>query len=201
MSAALRRAAPRLTTLWAIAALLCVLCPAPARAQGEGARAYELAPAGSQAVNVYGMFGRGNVSFDPGSGVLGGVEADVYGSIIEYAHGFSLRSKAGSLILSLPFGEARGSVNTSSAEHTDSRSGIGDMQITAAFGLVGSPALGDEDYETYRPRFALSLLTRVYVPTGAYEHNSPVNLGCLVLITSATPCSTPRLHRSRSSHR
>jgi hypothetical protein len=173
MSAALRRATPRLATLWAIAALLCVMCPAPARAQGEGARAYELAPAGSQALNLYGMFGRGNASFDPGSGVLGGVEADVYGSIIEYAHGFTLWGKAGSLIVSLPFGEARRSVD----EHTDSRSGIGDMQVTAAFGLVGSPALGDRDYETYRPRFALSLLTRVYVPTGAYERNAPVNLG------------------------
>ena len=47
---------------------------------------------GSQAVNVHGIFGRGNESFDPRS-VIPKVEVDVNGGIIEYAHAFALAGK------------------------------------------------------------------------------------------------------------
>jgi len=157
--------------------LACLTCAATAHAQGEGPRAYELTPADSQALNVYGMFSHGNASFNPGSVVRGGVEIVVNGSIVEYAHGFALAGEAGSLIVSLPFGEARRSVNNSSTMRVASSSGIGDLQVTAAFGLAGSPALDAKDYESYRPRLAASLLTRLYSPTGVYDRNSPVNLG------------------------
>jgi len=170
-----RRPAPwRLATLWTAAVLVYLMWPAAARAQGEGARAYELAPAGSQAINVYGLIGSGNSSFDPGAGVLGAVDADLFGSIIEYVRGFTVAGNAGSLIVSLPFGEARRSVESG---QTVARSGLGDMQLTAAFGLLGSPALSEKEYEAYHPRVGLSLLTRLYIPTGAYSPNSPVNLG------------------------
>jgi len=139
-----RRPAPwRLATLWTAAVLVYLMWPAAARAQGEGARAYELAPAGSQAINVYGLIGSGNSSFDPGAGVLGAVDADLYGSIIEYARGLTVAGNAGSLIVSLPFGEARRSVESG---QTVARSGLGDMQLTAAFGLLGSPALSESGF-------------------------------------------------------
>ena len=94
---AARRTGLGLTTLWMCAVLSILGYSAAARAQGEGPRAFELAPDGSQAVNVYGIFARGNESFDPGS-VIPGVEVDVNGSIIEYAHGFAFAGKAGSFI-------------------------------------------------------------------------------------------------------
>ena len=165
-----------LATLYACAVLACLGFPRPVQAQGEGPRAFELAPEGSQAVNVYGVFGRGNQSFDPGS-VVPGVEVDVNGSILEYAHGFALADKAGSVVVSLPVGAAVGSVNTVYGARTYTRSGIGDLQLTGVFGLLGSPALQEKDYEAYRPGFALNLLTRVYLPTGSYDRTAPVNLG------------------------
>ena len=165
-----------LATLYACAVLACLGFPRPVQAQGEGPRAFELAPEGSQAVNVYGVFGRGNQSFDPGS-VVPGVEVDVNGSILEYAHGFALADKAGSVVVSLPVGAAVGSVNTVYGARTYTRSGIGDLQLTGIFGLLGSPALQEKDYEAYRPGFALNLLTRVYLPTGSYDRTAPVNLG------------------------
>ena len=165
-----------LATLYACAVLACLACPRPVQAQGEGPRAFELAPEGSQAINVYGVFGRGNQSFDPGS-VVPGVEVDVNGSILEYAHGFALADKAGSVVVSLPVGAAVGSVNTVYGARTYTRSGIGDLQLTGVFGLLGSPSLQEKDYEAYRPGFALNLLTRVYLPTGSYDRTAPVNLG------------------------
>ena len=176
MTDGLRRRAARILALCASAQIALLSSPA-AYAQDEGARAYELAPAGSQSLNLYGMFGRGNAVFNPGAAVAGGAAVDVKGGILEYAHGFTLAGNAGTWLASLPFGEASRSLSTASAARTDSRSGIGDLQLTAAFGVAGSPALSEEDYETYRPRVAVSLLTRLYVPTGAYDRNSPVNLG------------------------
>jgi hypothetical protein len=177
MSARRPRPAPHIAALCAgVSLVFLLLLPAPARSQGEGPRAYILGPVPAQALNVYGMFGRGNASFNPGSVVVGG-EVDANGGIIEYAHSFALAGKAGSWVVSLPFGDAIRSISVDSASHTDSRSGIGDMQLTASFGLLGSPALSEKDYETYRPRFAVSLLTRLYIPTGEYDRNSPVNLG------------------------
>ncbi len=157
--------------------LFCLLlfCGA-AHAQDEGARAYELAPVGSQAIDLYGLLGRGDFDFNPGVAV-GGAEISLNGGIIEYAHGFALAGRAGTFLVSLPFGEASSTVSVASAARNASMSGTGDLQLTAAFGLLGSPALSEKDYESYRPRAALTLLTRVYVPTGRYDRNSPVNLG------------------------
>jgi hypothetical protein len=177
MSAQRPRPAPRNAALCAGTSLVFLLFAAPAQSQGEGPRAYELGPVPSQALNVYGMFGRANDSFDPGSVVPGGVGVAVNGGIIEYARGFALAGKGGLWLVALPFGAASRSVNAGGRSRTDSRSGIGDMQLTADFGLVGSPALSEKDYETYRPRFAVSLLTRLYIPTGEYDRTSPVNLG------------------------
>ena len=123
------------------------------------------------------MFGRGNASFDPGSVVPGSAEVYENGSIIEYAHGFALAGNAGTLLVSLPLGAVRRSVSVGTVARSDSCSGIGDMQITGAFGLLGSPALEEKEYEVYRPHPAVSVLTRVYVPTGAYDRTAAVNLG------------------------
>jgi hypothetical protein len=165
--------AARLSTC---AVVSCLVCSPTAQAQGEGPRAYELAAEGSQALNIYGVFAHGDASFDPGS-VVPGVEVDIHGSIIEYSHGFALKGNAGSVIVSLPVGAARRSVNVGGTVQSDSRSGIGDLQLTGAVGLVGSPAWREKEYEDYRPRFALSMLSRVYAPTGAYDRTAPVNLG------------------------
>jgi hypothetical protein len=162
--------------LSACALLSCLACSPAAQAQGEGPRAYELAPQGSQLLSLYGIFARGNASFDPGA-VVPGLETDVKAGIIEYSHGFALNGKVVTLIASLPAGAAKLSFNTAGVAHSYTRSGVGDLQLTAVFGLIGSPALPDKEYENYRPRFALSALGRVYLHTGAYDRTAPVNPG------------------------
>ena len=74
-----RRPAARILALCAGAYVALFLLPAAAYAQDEGARAYELAPAGSQSLNLYGMFGRGNAEFDPGAAVSGGAAVTLNG--------------------------------------------------------------------------------------------------------------------------
>jgi len=176
MSAASWRGALLAARLSACAFVACLACSPAAQAQGEGPRAYELAPQGSQLLSLYGIFGRGNASFDPAA-VTPGVETDVNGAIIEYSHGFALNGKLVTLIASLPAGAVNVSFNTAGTAHSYTRAGVGDLELTAVFGLIGSPALSEKEYEKYRPRFALSALGRVYLPTGAYDRTAPVNPG------------------------
>ena len=176
MSAKARRGAALVAGLSICALIYCVLGSPAAQAQGEGARAFELAPAGSRLLSVYGEFARGNASFDPGS-VTPGTHIEVDGGIFDYSHGFGLLGHTVVLDVSLPVGEARGSLEAGGVARSYTSSGIGDLQISSIFGLIGSPALPEKEYESYRPRFALSVLTRVYMPTGAYDRNAQVNLG------------------------
>ena len=176
MSHGAPRAARLLARLSFCALICCVVGSPPAQAQGEGARAFELSPADSRLLSVYGEFARGNASFDPGS-VTPGTDVHVDGGILEYSHSLGLRGHAVVLDVLLPFGAARASYETAGVARSYTSSGIGDLQLSSTFGLLGSPALQEKDYESYRPRFALSLLTRVYAPTGAYDRNAPVNLG------------------------
>jgi hypothetical protein len=176
MSMGARRGALLAARLSVCVLVSCLACSPVAQAQGEGPRAYELAPQGTQLLSLYEIFARGNASFDPGA-VAPGAETDVNGGIIEYSHGFTLNGKVVTLIASLPAGVANLSFNTAGAAHSYTRSGVGDLGLTAVFGLVGSPALPEKEYAKYQPRFALSALGRVYVPTGAYDRNAPVNPG------------------------
>ena len=176
MSAGSWRGALLAARLCACALISCLACSPAAHAQGEGPRAFELAPQGSQLLSLYGIFARGNGSFDPGA-VAPGIETDVKGGIIEYSHGLALNGKVVTLLASFPAGAANVSFNTAGAAHSYTRSGVGDLQLTAVFGLIGSPALPEKVYENYQPRFALSVLGRVYAPTGVYDRTVPVNPG------------------------
>jgi hypothetical protein len=176
MSARGWRGALLVARLSVCAVVSCLACSPSAQAQGEGPRAYELGPEGSQLLSLYGVFSRGNASFNPGA-VVPGVEAEVNGGIIEYSRGLALKGKVVTLLTSLPVGEAQASANSADTVHSYTSSGIGDLQLTAVFGLMGTPALQEKEYENYPPRFALSALSRVYAPTGAYDRSAPINLG------------------------
>ena len=55
--------------------------------------------------------------------------------------------------------------------------GFGDAQLGATVGLIGAPALARAAYAAYRPVLSMSLLGRVFFPTGDYSGERPVNLG------------------------
>jgi hypothetical protein len=176
MSARAWRGALLVARLSLGAIVTCFAYSPAAPAQGEGPRAYALSPVDSRFLSLYGIFSRGNFSFDPG-GVVPGVDAEVNGGIIEYSYALALRDKLVTLIATLPAGKAQGSVNSGGATRSYTRSGVGDLQLTAVFGVIGAPALREKEYETYQPRFALSVLSRVYVPSGTYDRTAPVNPG------------------------
>jgi hypothetical protein len=158
------------------AALLATLALAFAtsvQAQDDGARVYQLAPTGFQTFTAFVVNKRGSEGPDPGQTTPGSeTRSDVL--VLRYARTFNVAGRQVTPFVILPMGSTR--VIQGLGNATES-SGIGDAQLGSSVGLFGAPALSVEQYASYRPMLSMSLLGRIYFPTGAYSRDQPVNLG------------------------
>jgi hypothetical protein len=143
------------------------------RAQDDGARVYQLAPTGFQTFTAFVVNKRGNEGPDPGQTSPGSeTRSDVL--VLRYARTFNFVGRQVTPFVILPMGRTKVIQGLGTATES---SGIGDAQIGATIGLVGAPALTVEEYASYRPTLSMSLLGRIYFPSGAYTREQPVNLG------------------------
>jgi hypothetical protein len=153
----------------------------PALAIGDGARAYQLLPAGTQVLSAYGIFLDGNSSLDPSTAAQDArISVDVLA--VQYTRSITLGGQLTGLFAVLPVGQVDGSVTIDRplrppVDLAGRSSGLADIQFGAVFGLVGSPALDRRDYASFKPGFAMGVLTRVTAPTGAYSSDRAINLG------------------------
>ena len=161
---------------WAISALatlgLSFLAPL-ARAQDDGARVYQLAPEGFQTLTAFLVNKRGNEGPDPGQ-TTPGSETNTDILVFRYARTFNWEGRQFTPFAILPVGRLK--VTQGVGEGVVS-SGFGDAQLGGTVGLFGSPALDRAAYAAYRPALSMSLLGRIYFPTGDYNRERPVNLG------------------------
>lgn len=155
-----------------IAAAIALGVSAPARAQDDGPRVYQLAPVGAQTFTAFAVVKRGNEGPEPGQ-VTVGSQTDNDLLVFRYARTFDLLGRPATPFVIVPTGQVR--VTQGATSHTSS--GFGDAQLGGTLGLVDAPALSREAYATYRASVTISLLGRVFFPTGAYSRDAPVNLG------------------------
>jgi hypothetical protein len=149
---------------------------ATADGQDDGARAYQVAPAGIRSFSVYGIFTRGNKSLDPGS-VVTGANIDVNVSVFQFAHPLVLGTRLGGIFLVAPVGQVVGTLSGSGTSVSGRSSGLGDIQVGWIQNIVGPPAATGEDFISLKPGFTLSALTKVTAPTGDYTSARIINLG------------------------
>lgn len=163
------------------AAAMLLLAATPAAAIGDGARAYQLVPAGSNILSAYGIFLDGNSSLDPSTATSkADISIDV--AALQFTHQISVGGNASGLFAILPVGqvEGRATIDRPLLPPLDLKgdsSGIGDIQLGAVIGLVGSPSLTIPQYVAFKPGFALGALGKVTIPTGAYSGDKAINLG------------------------
>lgn len=148
--------------------LLALFFAANAQAQDDGPRVYQLQPVGAKTFTAFAVAKRSNEGPEPGS--ITGSDVDTNILVLRYAQTFDFAGRSLAPFLILPFGEVK-------ATGASTSSGLGDMQLGATLGLFGSPALSRQAYAAYRPRFGTGLLGRIYLPTGEYSADKPVNLG------------------------
>jgi hypothetical protein len=149
--------------------LTAALAATPIMAQDDGPRVYQLVPVGARNLTVFAVAKRGNETPDPGS-VQPGSEIDTDIVVFRYVTTLDVAGRAFSPFVIVPVGEVR-------ATGAPKSSGFGDAQIGATLGLVGAPALTPEAFAAFEPGFGLQILGRVYIPTGTYDADKPVNFG------------------------
>jgi hypothetical protein len=165
----------------AAAALLLVLTIAllaagEAQAQDDGPKVYQPTPNGAQSLTVFAVAKRGNETPEPGSIDVGSdIDTDLV--VFRYARAFNVAGRQLTPFVIVPFGEAKNTTRQPGQTTSISSSGLGDVQVGATLGLVGSPSLSGEDFAMFRPGFRAALLGRIYLPTGEYSAQSPLNLG------------------------
>jgi hypothetical protein len=106
-----------------------------ARAQDDGARVYQVAPAGTRAFSVYGIFTRGNKSLDPGS-VVEGQDVDVNVSLVQYAHPLVWGTRLGGVFVA-PVGQVTGRLSGSGTSASGTSTGLGDIIVGWIQNIVG----------------------------------------------------------------
>lgn len=155
---------------------------APAFAVDDGPRAYFPLPAGTNVVNVIGLFESSNASLDPATAIKG-ANLDLNVGVLQYTRTLNIGGQSAALVAALPFGEVSGEAtiagplgNLSQTFETSS-SGIGDLNIGAIIGLVGSPALTRQQYVQHKPGFSMGAMLWVTAPTGAYDAQKLINFG------------------------
>jgi len=147
-----------------------------ASAQDDGPRVYQLAPLGAKAFTAFAVVKRGNETPESGD-VIPGSRIDTNILVLRYVQTFSLRGRQFSPFVILPTGYVRSTVHVPTGDVVTESSGLGDAQIGGTIGLFGSPALAPDAYARFRPPMSTGLLARVFLPSGAYSRDQPVNLG------------------------
>ena len=145
-------------------------------AQGDGPRAYQLIPEGTQTVSQFLLAMRGNSSPSDGL-VIEGADIDINMGITQYALAIDIGGKQAGLLAIVPYGNVAGSLSTQAGETRGSDSGLGDVILGAAFGIYGTPNLNMEEYTSFDPGFAMALLARSTLPTGSYSDTRNLNMG------------------------
>jgi hypothetical protein len=154
----------------------------PALAVDDGPRAYFPLPAGTNVINVIGLFESSNSSLDPATAIKG-ANLDLNVGVLQYTRTLNIGGQSAALVAALPFGEVSGEAtlegplgNLSQTFETSS-SGIGDLNLGAIIGLVGSPALTREQFVQHKPGFSMGAMLWVTAPTGAYDPDKLINFG------------------------
>lgn len=170
-----------LRALGALALASALAAAAPALAIGDGARAYQLVPAGSNILSAYGIFLDGNSSLDPSTASnKANLSIDVLA--LQFTHQVSVGGNASGLFAVVPVGRVDGEATIDRPLRppvtlSGDSSGLGDIQLGAVIGLVGSPSLQIPQYVAFQPGFALGALAKVTIPTGSYSGDKAINLG------------------------
>lgn len=135
----------------------------------DGARAYFLLPSGTSDIDLTATF----------------LRLESNGSVFDssvvtpsYRHSVNVSGDAATFLIGLPIGSLSASLNTPvGTVNLATNPAQGDLFVGATLGLVGSPALTPMEYAQFRPGLAISVSTKVFLPTGNYDSSRLLNLG------------------------
>lgn len=159
--------------LTALASLFMAL-PRAHAGVGDGPRIYQAAPVGTQIMTVIAARQNSNYNidgnpFEPAARVEADALAAQYTKVVEIAN------RTAGVFALLPYADVEG--NLIGGARQPASKGIGDVQIGAVIGLIGSPAMDAKQFAAFDPGFSFGVVGKLSLPTGKYDSNKAINLG------------------------
>jgi hypothetical protein len=160
-------------------AVVALLFPALARAQGDGPRSYWKGLTGTTIVPVIYTTISGNANpFDPSHTVLADANFDASLMMVGFARAVAVSDRAATVSVLFPMGSLSGQVAVDGKAVTQSAGGFGDPMLQASVNLVGPKAMKSiPDVLRYEPGFSIDLIGSLAVPIGEYNNTKPLNIG------------------------
>lgn len=149
---------------------------AAARAQELEPRAYSPSPVGTNFLILNYTRLTGAVLTDPSLPITD-VDADIDIATLGYLRTFGIAGRSASLGILVPFAQADVTGNVFEAAREVRRTGLGDVRIRFAMGLLGSPALTPDEFARREPGTSLGASLTVVAPTGEYMPSRLINIG------------------------
>jgi hypothetical protein len=135
----------------------------------DGARAFHLLP---ENTNVF------SVTLDVVHAEIGGSVIDATAVTPSYRRSIDVLGNAGTILIGFPVGGLSASLGTPVGNiNVNTPAALGDLFIGGSLGLFGSPSLSPLEYVQYKPGLRGTVSARLFLPTGAYDPNSPLNIG------------------------
>ena len=160
-------------------ALLALLSPAPALAQGDGPRTYWKGLAGTNLVPVIYTTVSGNTNpFDPSHTVIDDSSFDATLMLAAFARATAIGDRAATVQVLFPMGSLSGEAVVLGKPEGQSAGGFGDPMLQFGLNVVGPKAIKAlPDILRYEPRFSIDLIGSMAVPLGEYNSDQELNIG------------------------
>ena len=160
-------------------AVVALLFPTLAHAQGDGARFYWKGLSGTNVVPVIYTTVSGNTNpFDPSHKVLADASFDATLLMAGFARVLDLSGRAASVSVLLPMGNLSGQAVVDGKTVGQSAGGFGDPMLQFGLNLVGPKAMKTiPDVLRYEPGLSIDVIGSLAVPIGEYHNDQPLNIG------------------------
>ena len=143
----------------------------------DGARAYHLLPEGTDVLSLTMTLLHASRTYGPDEIVNGSV-LDVSALTPTYRMPIDIFGNAGTILVGMPFGNLSTSLSTMAGNiELETDLAQGDLFVGGVLGLLGSPSLSPLEYSQYKPGLRAIVATKLFLPTGAYDSSTPLNIG------------------------
>jgi hypothetical protein len=145
-------------------------------AQDMEARAYSVAPVGTNIVIVGYSRSTGDMNFDPSLPVTNG-KAAVNNAAVGYIRSIDLFGRSANVAVVLPYTWGHLQGNVAGQFQEAQRSGLRDPMVRFSINLHGARAMNVKEFSTYRQKTNIGASIVVAAPLGQYDPAKLVNLG------------------------
>ena len=159
----------------AIVAALALLAPAT-RAQDIEPRSYSNAPVGVNFAIAGIAFTRGALEFPAGT-FLTDARINTQSVVLAYAHVLDLWGKSAKFDVILPYMSLSGNALFAGAPVERNVDGPVDPRFRLSVNLYGAPAMGLQDFRSYKQDLIVGASLQVIAPWGQYDRTRLVNIG------------------------